>query len=158
MIEITESHQQKTVTTIGESILISGEISGTEDITINGTVEGELHFRDNNILVGESGHIHADVSAKNIVVEGEIKGELRATEQVSIKPTGVVSGDIRAPRVVLDDGCQFKGSVDMDDKHASDHRNPKLQSAGSGEKPAPHPIKGIPHPMKKGKTDKGLMK
>ena len=76
-----------------------------------------------------------------------MKGELRATEQVSIKPSGRVTGDIRAPRVVLDDGCQFKGSVDMDDKHAADVRGgSKLHLAGG--KSGAHPIKSGKKPSK----------
>ena len=98
-----------------------------------------MSFRENDITVGETGQINANVAARNISVLGDVKGELRATEQVSIKPSGRVTGDIRAPRVVLDDGCQFKGSVDMDDKHAADGRGSKLQLTGS--KSSAHPIK-----------------
>ena len=132
------SANSKNATVIGDSIVISGDVSGKEDITVNGTVEGEINFRENDITVGESGQINANVTARNISVKGEVKGELRATEQVSIKPTGRVTGDIRAPRVVLDDGCQFKGSVDMDEKHAAEPRGSKLQLAGNKA----HPLKG----------------
>lgn len=117
---------------IGDSIVIVGDVSGKEDIVINGSIEGDINFRENNIIVGHKGRINANVTAKNISVEGDVKGELRASEQVSIKPSGRVTGDIRAPRVVLDDGCQFKGSVDMEEMHSAggDNRGPKLHLTG----------------------------
>ena len=125
------NHQGKnTKTIIGESIVFSGDISGSEDVTINGTLEGDVNFRENNIHIGETGRVNANVEARNISVEGDVKGELRASEQVNIKPSGRVAGDIRAPRVVLDDGCQFKGSVDMEDLPGSaDNRSGKLKLA-----------------------------
>jgi len=147
MSEKSGQQGKSTTTTIGESIVVSGDISGAEDITINGTVEGDVNFRENSIYIGETGRVNANVEAKIISVEGDVKGELRATEQVSIKPSGRVNGDIRAPRVILDDGCQFKGSVDMDDKHAVDTRNAKLQLAG-GKAAGAHPIKGGKKPGK----------
>ena len=130
---------KSTKTVIGESIVIMGDLTGQEDITINGTLEGDINFRENNIYIGETGRVNANVEGQNISVEGEVKGELRATAQVTLKPSGRVTGDIRAPRVVLDDGCQFRGSIDMDDKHGSDSRNSKLQLASS--KSGAHPIK-----------------
>ncbi|NKB61213.1 MAG: hypothetical protein GKR95_03420 [Gammaproteobacteria bacterium] len=103
---------------ISSSIIITGDISGKEDIIINGSVEGTIDFREHNVLIGQSGRVNANVIAKTIHVDGEVKGELRANEQVTINPSGRLIGDIRAPRVVLSDGCQFKGSVDMEDKSA----------------------------------------
>ena len=106
--------------TIGHSAKIHGDLSGKEDLVINGTVEGTVDFRENDVTVGERGKVNANVTARNIVIKGEVKGELRGSEQVTIKPSGRVTGDIRAPRVVLNDGCQFKGLVDMEDKpHAT---------------------------------------
>ena len=123
--------------TIGSSIKIKGDVSGKEDLIINGSVEGTIDFRDNDVVVGEKGQVNANVIAKNISVEGELKGELRGSEQVTIKPSGRVVGDIRAPRVVLNDGCQFKGSVDMEEKSVS---GPEPRSAATklaGSKPFP---------------------
>lgn len=122
--------------TIGASIKINGDISGKEDLLINGSVEGTVDFRENNVTIGKKGRVSADVVARNISVEGEVKGELRGSEQVTLKPSGHVTGDIRAPRVVLDDGCRFKGSVDMEDKP------PVMESRGmaaklTGTKPFP---------------------
>lgn len=122
--------------TIGNSVKIHGDLSGKEDLVINGTVEGTIDFREHDVTVGEKGKVNANVTAKNIIILGEVKGELRGSEQVTIKPSGRVTGDIRAPRVVLNDGCQFKGLVDMEDKpHAT--AEPRVGAIGSGAKPFP---------------------
>jgi len=123
---------------IGSTIKIHGDLSGKEDLIINGIVEGTIDFRENNVSVGEQGRVNANITARNIIVSGELKGELRGSEQVTIKPTGRVTGDIRAPRVVLNDGCQFKGLVDMEDKPVApgESRNP-MGNKPIPQKPAP---------------------
>ena len=119
---------------IGPSITIHGDVTGEEDLIVDGVIEGTVNLKDNNLVVSENGKVTANVNARIIRVDGEVKGELRGTEQVSISPTGKVSGDIRAPRVVLEDGCQFKGSVDMESDKvgaASDRtRTPRLRPGG----------------------------
>ena len=104
---------------IGPSITIHGDVTGEEDLVVDGVIEGTVNLKENNLVVSENGKVTANVNARIIRVDGEVKGELRGTEQVSISPTGKVSGDIRAPRVVLEDGCQFKGSVDMESDKAA---------------------------------------
>jgi len=101
---------------IGPSITINGDISGDEDLTIHGQVEGGINFRENSVSIGRQGRVVADIVAKNIIVEGKLKGDLRGSEQVTVASTGQVSGDIHSPRVVLNDGCQFKGAIDMESK------------------------------------------
>ena len=120
---------------IGPSITIHGDVTGEEDLVVDGVIEGTVNLKENNLVVSENGKVTANVNARIIRVDGEVKGELRGTEQVSISPTGKVSGDIRAPRVVLEDGCQFKGSVDMESDKAgaaSDRvRAPRLRPGGA---------------------------
>ena len=104
---------------IGPSITINGDVTGEENLVVEGVIEGTVNLKDNNLVISENGRLTANISARIIRVDGEVKGELRGSEQVIISPTGQVSGDIRAPRVVLEDGCQFKGSIDMEhDKQA----------------------------------------
>ena len=100
--------------TIGPSIVIHGDVSGEEDLIVDGTVEGTVNFKDNNLVVSANGQVKANISARIIRIDGEVKGELHGSEQVVISPTGKVHGDIRAPRVVLEDGCTFRGSVEME--------------------------------------------
>ena len=100
--------------TIGSSIVIHGDVAGEEDLVVDGTIEGTVNFKDNNLVVSVNGRVTANINARIIRVDGEVKGELHGSEQVVISPSGKVKGDIRAPRVVLEDGCSFKGSVDME--------------------------------------------
>ncbi len=103
--------------TIGQFITIIGEITGKENVVIEGHIEGNLNFPNFNVTVGEQGRVNANVTAREIFVEGEVKGDLQASELINIKPSGKVTGNIRALQVVLNQGCQFKGSVDMTETH-----------------------------------------
>ena len=83
-------------------------------LIVDGTIEGTVNFKENSLVVSKNGRVTANINARVIRVDGEVKGELRgARNKLSLVPSGQVTGDIRAPRVVLEDGCQFKGSVDM---------------------------------------------
>ena len=118
--------------TIGSSIVIQGDVTGEEDLIVDGAIEGTVNFKDNNLVVSENGRVTANISARIIRVDGQVKGELYGSEQVVISPTGNVTGDIRAPRVVLEDGCTFKGSVDMDTEKATNSdraTTPRLRPA-----------------------------
>lgn len=98
---------------IGKSIVISGQLSGSEDLTIEGHVDGTIELRDHVLTIGSNGRITAQVAAKSIIVLGHVTGNLIATEKVDIRETGSVEGDIVAPRVAIADGSHFRGSIDM---------------------------------------------
>ncbi|HMH50067.1 MAG TPA: polymer-forming cytoskeletal protein [Candidatus Acidoferrum sp.] len=98
---------------IGKSIVINGELSGSEDLTIEGRVDGKIELRNHVLTVGSNGRITAQVAAKSIVVLGHVTGNLSATEKVDIRESGSVEGDIVAPRVAIADGSHFRGSIDM---------------------------------------------
>jgi len=104
---------------IGKSIVINGELSGSEDLTVEGQVEGKIELRDHVLTVGSNGRIKAQVTAKSIVVLGHVTGNLTATERVDIRENGSVEGDIVAPRVAIADGSHFRGSIDMQRKEQS---------------------------------------
>jgi len=101
---------------VGKSIVINGELSGGEDLTVQGRVEGKIELRDHVLTVGSNGCVKAQVTAKAIVVLGQVTGNLIATEKVDIKESGSVEGDIVAPRVAIADGSHFRGSIDMQRK------------------------------------------
>ncbi len=105
--------------TIGKSIVIKGELSGDEDLTIEGQVEGKIELRDHVLTIGASGRIKAQVFAKSIVVLGQVTGNLAATERVTIRDHGSVEGDIVAPCVAIAEGAYFRGSIDMQRKEPS---------------------------------------
>jgi len=98
---------------IGKSVIIKGELSGSEDLTIEGTVEGRIDLKDNVLTIGPNGKIKAEVFAKAVVVLGEVTGNVTASEKVDIRDNGSVDGDIASPRVAIAEGAHFRGSVDM---------------------------------------------
>ena len=104
---------------IGPSIVIKGEVTGEEDLLIQGKVEGTINLNGNQISIGESGEVRADIHAKVIQIDGKVTGDISASEKVVISKAGNVHGNIVAPRVTLEDGALFKGSIDMDPSAAS---------------------------------------
>ena len=99
--------------TIGASILVKGDLSGEENLLIQGRVEGQITLENNDLTVGSRGRVKADIHAKVISVEGEVRGNLFGQEKITIRKTGNVRGNLVAPRVSLEDGATFKGSIDM---------------------------------------------
>jgi cytoskeletal protein CcmA (bactofilin family) len=104
------------VVNIGKSVVIKGELNGSEDLTIEGQVEGKIELRDHVLTIGPNGKIKAQLNAKSIVVLGEVIGNVVATEKVDIRENGSVEGDITSPRVAIAEGAHFRGSVDMQNK------------------------------------------
>lgn len=98
---------------IGKSVVIKGELSGSEDLTIEGQVEGKIELRQNVLTIGANGKIKAQVFAKSVIILGEVTGNVTATEKVDIRDNGSVDGDIAAPRVAIAEGAHFRGSIDM---------------------------------------------
>ena len=103
---------EKTVN-IGKSVIIKGELNGSEDLTIEGLVEGKIELRQNVLTIGPNGKIKAQVFAKSVIILGEVTGNVTATEKVDIRDNGSVDGDIAAPRVAIAEGAHFRGSIDM---------------------------------------------
>lgn len=99
---------------IGPGIHINGDISGEENLLIEGKVDGKIRLGSNQVEVGQGGRVNADISAKVIKIAGEVRGDLNGTEKVVISRSGNVHGNIVAPRMTLEDGAIFKGSIDMD--------------------------------------------
>ena len=102
------------IAVIGRSIRIDGDLQGEEDLRIEGRVTGTVKLANNSLTIGKEGEIHADVYAKAIAVDGVMEGDLYGAEQVAIRRNARVKGNITAPRVSLEDGARFKGSIEMD--------------------------------------------
>jgi cytoskeletal protein CcmA (bactofilin family) len=115
----TQSHERSTsLATIGSTIHIKGDLSGEEDLVIQGHVEGTINLKQNNLIIGQEGKVNANIHAHTITIEGSLKGDVFGEEKIIVKKTGNVHGNISAPRVSLEDGAKFKGSMDMDYKRA----------------------------------------
>ena len=108
--------QMPAVTSIGKSLHVKGELSGNEDLAIEGKVDGKITLNGYNLAIGQTGQVAAGIHAKSVVVGGQVKGDIDADDKVEVAATGTMEGDIRAPRVVLIDGSRFKGTIDMDAK------------------------------------------
>jgi len=103
----------RTTAMIGSTVKILGEIISDENLVIEGEVEGTVTLKDHELTVGPSGRIHANISAKMIKIDGFVDGDIYGKEKVVISKSGNVRGNIVSPRVILEDGGQFKGSIDM---------------------------------------------
>ena len=104
----------KGVAVIGSSIRINGDLEGEEDLLIEGVVNGTVRLKDNTVTIGREGKIKADVYAKAVNVDGNVEGDLYGAEQISVRQSAQVEGNIVSPRVSLEDGARFKGSIEMD--------------------------------------------
>lgn len=123
---------------IGSSIHINGQITGSEDLVVEGQVEGSITLAQHEVTIGRSGRVKADVNAKAIRVEGHVRGDLNGQEEVVIMKSGDVRGNITAPRVSLENGAAFKGSIDMDTGVAKESASAK-PAVAAPKKPAPTP-------------------
>ena len=102
------------VAVIGQSIQINGDLRGNEDLRIEGDVSGTVELKNSNLTIGKEGKVRADVYAKSVAVDGTIEGDLYATERVTVHINAQVRGNITAPRVGIEEGARFKGSIEMD--------------------------------------------
>lgn len=98
---------------VGKSLHLKGEITGSEDLYIDGEVEGTVELKDNNLTVGPNGNVHADVQARSITVLGHLRGNVRAGDKVEIRKTGSLEGDLATARIIIEDGAVFRGSIDI---------------------------------------------
>lgn len=101
--------------TIGRSIAIRGDVTGDEDLLIQGRVEGSVDLKQHAITIGAEGDVQASVVGRVVIVEGRVQGNISSDEQVILRSSARVQGDITAPRVVLEDGARFRGGIDMGD-------------------------------------------
>ena len=117
---------------IGRSITIRGEVSGDEDLLIQGRVDGSVTLPQQSVIVGKEGRVKAGITGRIVTVEGEVEGDLTAQEQVVLRSTARVRGDITAPRLVLEDGANFRGLVDMETPGAGEKKPGGSPGEGTG--------------------------
>src|SRR5436853_774525 len=131
---------ERDVVNIGKSVVIKGELNGSEDLTVEGHVEGKIELRDHVLTIGPNGKIKAQVFAKAVIVLGEVNGNVTATEKVDIRDGGSVDGDIVSPRVAIAEGAHFRGSVDMQRKAGQpgqQQAKPAQPQQQGGQQPQP---------------------
>jgi cytoskeletal protein CcmA (bactofilin family) len=104
---------EEAMANIGKSISIKGDLTGNEDLVIEGKVEGKVELPNNQLTVGANGVVRAEISAKSVVVIGRVAGNVKGSERIEIQATGIVEGDVAAPRLVVSEGAVVNGSIQM---------------------------------------------
>ena len=147
---------------LGASILVKGDLAGEEDLIIQGSIEGKIQLSGNKLTVGQQGRVKADIYAKEICIEGEVNGNLFGEEKVTVRKSGNVKGNMISPRVSLEEGATFKGSIDMGVKpsstslppsqsHTKQPPKPTITVPSSGKKPTPSSPKTAEMPLGRGR-------
>jgi cytoskeletal protein CcmA (bactofilin family) len=121
---------------IGSSLIVKGDVHGEEDLIIQGQIEGKIVLKNNSVTVGRNGRIKADVYGKVIIIEGTVQGNLYGDEKIVVKQSGDVRGNLVAPRINLEEGAKFKGSIDMEANETADKQR-SLPSTPSSTKSTP---------------------
>ncbi len=117
---------------IGKSVMIKGELSGSEDLYLDGEVEGSIELHDHNLTVGPNGRVKANINAKEVIIQGKVDGSITGSDRVELRKSGVLVGDIVTQRIVIEDGAYFKGGIDI--------RKEKEQSARAGASTSVTPV------------------
>lgn len=123
---------------VGKSLAVKGEISGQEDLYIDGEVEGTIELADHNLTIGPHGRVHADIHAREIVILGKVQGNMRASERIDIRKSGAVTGDLLTARIVIEDGAFFKGGIDI--QKPEEKEKARAAAAAADFRIAPAPI------------------
>jgi cytoskeletal protein CcmA (bactofilin family) len=105
---------------IGKSIRIRGELTGSEDLTIDGTVEGKIVLKDHDLKVGTNASVSAEIHARSVTVLGRVVGNIKAGDKVEVAAGGTLQGEVHAPRIILADGALFQGGIDMEPRPATE--------------------------------------
>jgi cytoskeletal protein CcmA (bactofilin family) len=114
-----ETTKTSEIAHIGKSVIIKGELSGSEDLYVDGHVEGKIELRGQNLTIGPNGEVKGNVDAKGVVIQGKLQGNIHAGERTTLTKSAVVVGDIVTGRVAIEDGAYLKGSVDVQKANAA---------------------------------------
>ena len=120
---------------VGKSLRIKGELSGREDLYVDGQVEGNIELQGNTLTVGPNGQVHANVSAKGVIIQGKLEGNIRASDHADLRKSSVTVGDIVTQRIAIEDGAYFKGKVEIDQEIV--RPDAAKAAANASSKPAP---------------------
>jgi len=114
---------------IGKSVVIRGELTGNEDLYLDGDIEGTIDLRDHKLVIGPNGKIKAGITAREVVVHGRLEGNIAATDRVELKKSCTLIGDVSTQRIIIEDGAFFKGAIDI---RESSQRKPVASAAAAG--------------------------
>lgn len=130
--KVSEPHRGD-VGHIGKSVQIRGELTGSEDLYLDGEIEGTIDLRDHSLIIGPNGRIKAGISARDLVVHGKVEGNINATGRVELRKSSTLIGDVKTQRIVIEDGAFFKGAIDIGEREPKvDTRKPLVSAAAAG--------------------------
>ena len=123
--------------TIGRSLVIKGEVSGTESLYIDGRIEGKISLPDNRLTIGRNGSVQANIAAREVVVMGKVTGNIECTDRVDIRSEGQVTGDVVTMRISVEDGAVLKGGIQVrsGEQKQQNQSHPKTQETKPAEMP-----------------------
>jgi cytoskeletal protein CcmA (bactofilin family) len=127
------------VATIGKSVVVKGELSGNEDLVIDGDVEGSISLRGQTLTVGPNGRVRANIEARNVIMHGRVDGDIHATDRVDLRKSASLSGNISTARISIEDGAFFKGGIDIQKPDAGGAPKVEPRSQPAAAPPAPVP-------------------
>ncbi len=134
-----DSPRSGEVATIGKSVVVKGELSGSEDLIVDGQVEGSISLRGQSLTVGPNGRVRANVEARNVILHGRVDGDIHASERVELRKSASLSGDIVTARIAIEDGAFFKGAIDIQKPETASRAEPRPQASAAGAAPAAAP-------------------
>src|SRR5947209_19125628 len=117
---------------IGKSVVFKGELSGSEDLYLDGEVEGGIELRGHSLIIGPNGRIRANVHARDVVIHGKVEGNVRGADRVELKKSSILTGDISTQRIVIEDGAFFKGAIDIRKESKSEPKREMAAAAAAG--------------------------
>lgn len=133
---VRESTRSSEIATIGKSVVVKGELSGSEDLVVDGEVEGSIALRGQSLTIGPNGRVRANVEARNVILHGRVDGDIHASERVELRKSASLSGDITTARISIEDGAFFKGTIDIQKPEAAPKMEPKPQVTTAAAGPA----------------------
>lgn len=122
---------------VGPGLQVKGEISGNDDLLIDGAVDGHVHLGDRRLTIGSTAKVTADIQAREVIVFGNVKGNLRAQDRIEIKKDGSVVGDLTTTRIMIEDGAYFKGSIEIERAGGTQTPNPSAAKPAAGARTTP---------------------
>jgi cytoskeletal protein CcmA (bactofilin family) len=130
------------VATIGKSVVVKGELSGSEDLIVDGEVEGSISLKGQTCTIGPNGRVRANIEARNVIIHGRVNGDVHATERVELRKTASLAGDIATARISIDDGAFFKGGIDIQKPEPAPKAEASKPQTTAAAAPATAPISG----------------
>jgi cytoskeletal protein CcmA (bactofilin family) len=145
---LRDSARSSEIATIGKSVVVKGELSGSEDLVVDGEVEGSIALRGQSLTIGPNGRVRANVEARNVILHGRVDGDIHASERVELRKSASLSGDITTARISIEDGAFFKGTIDIQKPEPAPKIEPRPSAAAAVPAATPSPQGSLLEPKK----------